>query len=425
MSVKKLRVFETFAGIGAQHKALERIGIPYEVVATSEWDIDAIICYDAIHHDKINNLDKTYDELVGSPTSAYEFLSRFTFSSDGKVPICNIIKLSEKKAKRLCIAFVRNKNVGSIVDVDPINIPNHDILTYSFPCQDLSVASMGRGKGMGRDAKSRSGLLWEVERILLGLNEQKRLPKYLLLENVTAMLSEQNKPDFDMWVKELTKLGYSTKYYKLNALDFGVPQGRTRVFAISILNDKNTITQDMIESYTKDIRIIHNNELNKKLRNNEIDKKEYDAFKKNQRLHLENILKEGSKYKDELKLAQPNHTPSRIKMRLENHQLEDKKHTYTRTLTTKQDRHPNGGMIKYNNELKDTPFRFLTPRECYMLMGFDSSDFSKVKIEFNNEFTRKEKLYQQAGNSIVVNILESIFIAVWKNENSKEIKWKN
>lgn len=418
--MEKLRVFETFAGIGAQQKSLSRTNIPFEIVATSEWDIDAIICYDAIHHGYIEDLDKLYDKIIGNKISPYEFLSNHTFSLDGKAPISSLLRLNIDKAKRLSVAFVRNKNVGSIVEVDSKDIPDHDILTYSFPCQDLSVASMGRGKGMGRESKSRSGLLWEVERILLGLKKENRLPKYLLLENVTAMLSAANKPDYYTWVNELNKLGYSTNHYKLNALDFGVPQARIRIFAISVLKRDNTITQEEIESFTKELKIIHDIELNKKLKSEIIDKDEYNYIKSTQRLHLAKILKEGSSYIDETNLAQPNNTPSRISMRRENHNLDDLKHTYTRTLTTKQDRHPNGGMIKYCNELKNTPFRFLTPRECYMLMGFDSSDFNNVKLEFNDGFTKKEKMYQQAGNSIVVNILESIFKVIWEFEKRGE-----
>jgi DNA (cytosine-5)-methyltransferase 1 len=83
---------------------------------------------------------------------------------------------------------------------------------------------------------------------------------------------------------------------------------------------------------------------------------------KNERNNFEKILDHGSKFIDECNMAQPNNTPSRIKMRMENHKLEDNKYTYVRTITTKQDRHPNAGMIKYISDQKDTPYRFLTPR---------------------------------------------------------------
>jgi len=410
----KLRVFETFAGIGAQHKALERLLkknlVNYEMVATSEWDIDAIICYDAIHHGNIKNLDALYKDMF-KEISPYTILEGHTFSSDGKVPISNLARLSEAKLKRLAIAFTRNKNVGSIVEVDPINIPDHDILTYSFPCQDLSIASMGRGKGMSKEANSRSGLLWEIERILKGLKEQNRLPKYLLLENVTAMLNANNIDQYNLWLEELEKMGYKTNTFKFNALDFGVPQVRKRVFAVSVLGETNNITEDTILSYTKDLRITERTEYKK------IDKFELSEILKNERNNFEKILDHGSKFIDECNMAQPNNTPSRIKMRMENHKLEDNKYTYVRTITTKQDRHPNAGMINYQSDKKDTTYRFLTPRECYMLMGFDSTDFDKVKVELLKEYTRKEKLYQQAGNSIVVNILESIFRGIWENEH--------
>ncbi len=417
--MSKLRVFETFSGIGAQHKALERQGINYEIVGTSEWDIDAIICYDTIHHGDVKDIDlefKKYHKLfkdsllykkldgnwdfinmqISDDKHLRVFLNDFmlacSWSRDGKEPLRSLSGITIDKQKRFFIANMRNNNLGSIVDVKGEDIPDFDLLTYSFPCQDLSIASMGRGKGMSQDTESRSALLWQIGRIIDELDQEgnNRLPKYLLLENVTAMLNTNHIKDYKKWVDHLKSYGYDTKEYVLDASKFGIPQPRKRVFAISILNGDNNITKEDIEAV--DI--------------NEIT--------------LKDIIKEGRRFEDELNSATPNLTASRIRMRKENHDLDDPSRLMTRTLTTKQDRNPNAGMLShtYTGDAKDKAnFRFLTPRECFMLMGFDSSDFDRVSVELERGYTRKEKLYQQAGNSIVVNVLQAIFQKIEEDNN--------
>ncbi|MBO7518807.1 MAG: DNA (cytosine-5-)-methyltransferase [Methanobrevibacter sp.] len=108
------------------------------------------------------------------------------------------------------------------------------IMFYSFPCTDLSLA--GRQAGMSRDSGTRSGLLWEVERLLKELPEE-QLPDVLIMENVPQVHSEKNLPDFEDWIDFLRKLGYSNFWQDLNAKDFGVPQNRDRCFMISMLGD--------------------------------------------------------------------------------------------------------------------------------------------------------------------------------------------
>lgn len=108
------------------------------------------------------------------------------------------------------------------------------IMTYSFPCQDLSVA--GRQKGMTKGSGTRSGLLWEVERLL---NEVENLPQVLLMENVPQVHSEDNMPDFQKWIDFLTSKGYSNYWQDLNAKDYGVAQNRKRCFMVSILGEYN------------------------------------------------------------------------------------------------------------------------------------------------------------------------------------------
>lgn len=108
------------------------------------------------------------------------------------------------------------------------------VLTHSFPCQDLSVA--GKMKGMAKGSGTRSGLLWEVERIL---NECEELPQVLLMENVPQVHSKDNMPDFQKWIGFLASKGYSNYWQDLNAKDYGVPQNRNRCFMVSLLGDWN------------------------------------------------------------------------------------------------------------------------------------------------------------------------------------------
>ena len=167
-----LRLIELFAGIGSQTQALTNIGIAHKVVAISEIDKCAIQSYEAMHG-TANNLG-------------------------------DIRKIEE--------------------------LPDADLWTYSFPCQDISVA----GKGAGIKEGTRSGLLFEVERLLRVASEKGTLPKYLLLENVKNLVSKKFKADFDKWLDFLAELGYINYWKVLNAKDYGIPQNRERVFCVSI-----------------------------------------------------------------------------------------------------------------------------------------------------------------------------------------------
>src|SRR5699024_521386 len=121
-------------------------------------------------------------------------------------------------------------NMGDITKIDVDDVPDHDLFTYSFPCQDISVA--GKGKGFSKDSGTRSGLLWESERII-----KAKKPKYLLMENVKNLISKKFMPGFAEWILALEELGYSNYYEVLNAKDFGIPQNRERVFMVSILGE--------------------------------------------------------------------------------------------------------------------------------------------------------------------------------------------
>ena len=173
------RVIETFSGIGSQAKALTRIGKPFEIVNTADWDINAILAYCLIHKGKID-INK-YADI--SDEDVTNFLKGLSLSSDGKKPMSDeaFRRMPMHLKRRLYAAIKETRNMVSITDVMGSDIPdNIDLFTYSFPCQDLSLCGCWHGNksGIARDAHNRSGMLWEVERILLEMNEMgKELPR--------------------------------------------------------------------------------------------------------------------------------------------------------------------------------------------------------------------------------------------------------
>jgi len=140
-----------------------------------------------------------------------------------------------------CIQWTNNLVDISRVKGSDLNIQNDGydyIMTYSFPCQDLSVA--GNRKGMGEG--TRSGLLWQVERILTECKELEAkgkgyMPNVLILENVIQVHSQADLPHFRKWMQRLEELGYQNYWQDLIATDYGIPQTRNRCFMVSILGD--------------------------------------------------------------------------------------------------------------------------------------------------------------------------------------------
>ena len=182
--VKKIRLIELFGGIGSQAMALRDLGVDFENWRLVEFDPFAIKSYNAIHGTNFKPSD------------------------------------------------IRNIH-GKDLDITETDKYCY-LMTYSFPCQDLSVA--GKQKGMSKGSETRSGLLWEVERILNELpNEQ--LPEVLLMENVPQVHSKKNKADFDAWLSFLSSKGYSNFWKDLNAKYYGIPQNRDRCFMLSLLGD--------------------------------------------------------------------------------------------------------------------------------------------------------------------------------------------
>lgn len=182
---KPIRLIELFAGIGSQAMALKKLNSNFEHWRVVEFDKYAIASYNAIHDTNFPTLD---------------------------------------------ITQIHASDLG-IVDTDTYDY----IMTYSFPCQDLSLA--GKRKGFNKGESTRSGLLWEVERLL---DECENLPQILLMENVPQVHSTgENMDNFQLWLNKLESLGYSNYWQDLNAKDYGVPQTRNRCFCVSILGGYN------------------------------------------------------------------------------------------------------------------------------------------------------------------------------------------
>lgn len=185
---KPIRLIELFAGYGSQAMALKRIGAKFEHYRVVEFDKYAIASYNAVHGTDFPTMDITQvhaDDLNICDTEAFTYL-----------------------------------------------------LTYSFPCTDLSVA--GKQAGMKKGSGTRSGLLWEVERILKEIRDGGgELPQILFMENVPQVHADANMVDFQNWIDFLTSLGYVSYWKDLNAKNYGVAQNRERCFMFSFLGEYN------------------------------------------------------------------------------------------------------------------------------------------------------------------------------------------
>lgn len=399
-----LRVIELFAGIGSQTQALKNIGVDHDVVAIAEIDKYAIKSYEAIHGQKLN--------------------------------------------------------LGDVSTVDVDDIPNCDLLTYSFPCQDISVA--GKQKGLDKDSNTRSSLLWECERII-----KAKRPKYLLLENVKNLVGKKHKPNFDKWLETLESVGYNNYWKVLNAKDYGIPQNRERVFVVSILKEFDNGKFEFPEEQKltlclKDLledKVDEKFYLSKEMHDRFVFKPQGDNVIGTTKLPTQKIGQRELVYRPDRVMGALISTdykqPKRILLagNIEGCNFDQQSRVYNSdgvspTLNTMSggDRqpkvliknatkkgyleaevgdgislsHPNsstrrGRVQKQISSTLDTScnqgvlengfkIRKLTPLECWRLMGFDDDAFYKAeKVNSNTQ------LYKQAGNSIVVPVLEGIF----------------
>ena len=310
---KKLRVFEAFAGYGSQSIALRNLNIPYEVVAISEIDKYAIQAYEAIHG-KVNNL-------------------------------------------------------GDISKIKVEDIPEHDLFTYSFPCQSISTA----GLKLGLNDKTKSGLLYECEKII-----EYRKPKYLLMENVKNLLSKKHMNDFNNWLKYLESLGYKSYYKILDSKDFGVPQSRKRVFVVSILGEHKTYEFPCPKNIDTSLSDVLCDDVDEKLFNIKPSvKKNIDKLKE----YILNCEKD-------IFVPTQNQVSSGRQDNLVGINISPccRQNGYTLVLD-------NGNI------------RRLSTNEYFKLMGLCDNDIYKIQQSGISDTQQ----YKMAGNSIVVQVLEEIF----------------
>lgn len=233
---KPIRLIELFAGIGSQAMALRNIGANFERYLISEWQVQAFASYKAIHfaEDK-----KDYSKEIATEKLS-GILYNFGISANGKsqMTLKQIERKPESWKRETYNNIIATNNIVNVMNAKgkDLKIKNTDeytyILTYSFPCQDLSVA--GKMAGMDRETGTRSGLLWEVERLL---REVEELPQVLLMENVPQVMQRKNMQNFLEWKQFLEEKGYRNYAKILNAKDFGIPQNRQRAFMVSVLGN--------------------------------------------------------------------------------------------------------------------------------------------------------------------------------------------
>ena len=337
-----IRVVELFAGVGSQSEALNELGIEYEVVAISEIDKYAVAGYESIHGN-VNNL-------------------------------------------------------GDITKIE--HLPECDLITYSFPCQDISHA--GCRAGFKEESGTRSALLWEVGRLLDDMKERNCLPDILLMENVDAILNQINYAGFVRWMTKLSEMGYTSSYDIMNAKDYGTPQIRKRCFMVSTLTKgefifpkscpNDTVLEDLLER--------------------DVNGRYYLSEEKVPRFKKERFAIEYGRSK----ILSPRRTEFGKKVRKDFDrgftdysrndmtELEPREDGVSNTITTaKKDN------ILMEATIKDeVHLRYLTPRECFRLQAFPEDKIDRIL-----DAVSESQGYKIAGNSIAICCLKAIFKGIY------------
>ena len=360
--MSKLKVLELFGGIGACSKALERLGIDYEIADYVEIDKYAGKSFNAIHGTNFETQDIT------------------TWNKDIEV----------------------------------------DLIMHGSPCQDFSLA--GKQAGGDEGSGTRSSLMYETIRIV-----EKLKPKYIIWENVKNLLSKKHIHNFNAYLTKMRLLGYWSYYQVLNAKDYGIPQNRERLFVVSIRSDINSYGCHLFN-----YKFPPKQEFKLRLKDmleDEVDEKYFisDSLIKyyNKKIN-QGWRKELHLNKD---IASTICNPARNN--INDTFISDK----LKLLGGIGEKKSNGGTQWYqqdriydnnvglslstcanpyypDNQLR---IRKLTPKECWRLMGFDDEDFEKA-----SQVNSNAQLYKQAGNSIVVNVLESILKNLLESEETNE-----
>jgi DNA (cytosine-5)-methyltransferase 1 len=333
-----MNVISLFSGIGAFEKALTNLDIDYNVVNYCEFDKYASESYSAIH-----NIDKSL-------------------------------------------------NLGDITQVDITKLEKNcaDLITYGFPCQDISSAGKQKGFEDENGTVTRSGLFFNAASIIGQVQ-----PKIAIAENVKALTSKKFEKEFKTVLNTLESLGYNNYYKVLNATDYKIPQNRERVFIISIRKDIDNQLFEFPQPFNLEQTVEDFLEL-------EVDEKYYLSEKM-----INYISATNEKWTGNNNGALINKTIASTLNTKEGSRRCDASNYICKDL-------PNNYNLQKHNFTQMPRIRKLTPKECYCLMGFNEEDFYKSKQALNTAFyyghdRSNSQLYKQAGNSIVVNVLMEIF----------------
>ena len=235
---RELKIIETFAGYGSQSLSLKYMGVRFKHHKICEWSVNSIIAYADLHRNELENYGKDYSKDFDTK-QIINMLYEYGVSLDYNKP-ASLSQLQRLNEAKLRLTYNSIKWTNNLVDISRVSGKDLEIkddgaiylLTYSFPCQDLSIG----GKKAGLVNGNRSSLLYQVERIL---GECEHKPHILLLENVNQIHNQENNIHFKDFQLRLERLGYSNYWEDLSALDYGIPQTRTRTFMVSILGEYN------------------------------------------------------------------------------------------------------------------------------------------------------------------------------------------
>lgn len=226
---KKVRLYQFFAGIGSQALALKKLGIEFEDYKIAEWAVPSIKAYNSIHTKDFTDYSKgkTREEMV-------KVVKNVSLDYDKPISEKQLNSKSDEWVREVYNNIIATHNLVNVMEVKgkdlEIDTNYTNIIFYSFPCQDLSKAGLRAGLKGG----TRSGLLWEIERIINELTERERESCVLICENVPDLVGTNFVKDFSNWVMALEKLGFSSYDEILNSKDYCVPQNRKRVFMVSL-----------------------------------------------------------------------------------------------------------------------------------------------------------------------------------------------
>lgn len=240
------------SGYGSQALSLKYLGVKFEHYKICEWAIHSIIAYASVHRNELENYGKDYTEGM-TKNDLINSLIELGISKNNDNPVLEPSELKGVKEDRLRLCYNSIKWANNLVDatrvkgedLEIVDTDKYDyIFTYSFPCQNISVAGqMAKLKTKDQinednlyDMDNRSNMLWQVDRIL---HELKNKPRILLLENVVGLHGVGNEEPFNQWLNELDSLGYDSYCKDLEATDYKIPQSRNRCFLVSILRDED------------------------------------------------------------------------------------------------------------------------------------------------------------------------------------------